>query len=214
VNVKDIHEVIPDDRFSNSRAVPTAICAPCHEDDSDCGKVVSEWKRSEFARKGVTCSDCHMPEVQAPLVVDGPVQARRSHTFRADKDEDMLRQALNASLFFPDGKAAVVRIVNDRMGHAFPASGMNNLLLNVKVHDSAGRLVEEIERAFGSKELLPGYLDFWPFRQDSRIRDGETRDIRVELPSDHGLVSVEFRYRDFPGAKNREVVFSTMAKAY
>jgi hypothetical protein len=64
------------------------------------------------------------------------------------------------------------------------------------------------------KELLPGYLDFWPFLQDSRIPDGESRDIRVELPSDHGLVSVEFRYRDFFGVENRDIVFSTMAKAY
>jgi hypothetical protein len=223
VKVKDIHEVIPDDRFSNSRAVATTICARCHESDSDCGKTVSEWKRSEFAREGVACLDCHMPEVEAPLVVDGPPQARRSHTFVADKrshtfvadkDEDMLRQALNASLLFPDGKAAVVRIVNDRVGHALPASGMNYLLLNVKVHDQAGQLVEEIERGFGLKESLPGYLDFWPFLQDSRIPDGESRDIRVELPSDHGLVSVEFRYRDFFGVKNRDVVFSTMAKAY
>ncbi len=214
VEVKDTHEVIPDDRFSNSRAIATTICARCHESDGDCGRTVSEWKRSEFAEKGVACSDCHMPEVEAPLVVDGPPKLRRSHTFVADKDADMLRKALNASLSFPDGKTAVVRIVNDRVGHALPASGQNYLLLNVKIHNQAGQLLEDVERGFGLRELIPGYLDFWPFLEDSRIPDGESRHIRVELPSDHGVVSVEFRYRDFFSVKNRDLVFSTMAEAY
>jgi hypothetical protein len=212
--VKAPHEVIPDARFQSAALASMQICATCHDEQTDCGQVVTEWATSKFAEEGVTCLHCHMPETEGPLVVDGPPQPRRSHAFLGDKDEQMLRKALNASILFPDEGTAVVRITNDRVGHSLPASGMNWLLVKVQVHDEAGGLVQEVKQGFGSREILPGVLNFWPFMEITKIPYGETREIPVDLPPGRGLVSAEFRYRDWGDEQDQDVVFETMARAY
>jgi hypothetical protein len=125
----------------------------------------------------------------------------------------MLRMGLNASILMEDGKA-IVRIVNDRVGHALPASGMNWLLVAIRVHDETGRVSRALERGFGSREWIPGYLDFWPFLLITKIPYGETRDVAVDLPSAHGRVSAEFRYRDWFALKDRDLVFARLTKAF
>jgi hypothetical protein len=212
--VKAPHEVIPDERFLNAVLTSTGICARCHDEQTDCGRIVTEWSTTRFAADGVTCLHCHMPETEGPLIVDGPPRARRSHTFVGDKSEEMLRKALNASILLPDKQTAVVRITNDRVGHSLPASGMNWLLVQVQVHDESGRLVQEVEQGFGTREFLPGTLDFWPFRQITKIPYGESREIHVEIPPGRGLVSAEFRYRDWFSVKDQDVVFSNLARTY
>jgi nitrate/TMAO reductase-like tetraheme cytochrome c subunit len=208
------HEVIPDERFRDPVLATTGVCARCHEEQGDCNKTVTDWSRTRFADEGVTCLHCHMPEVEGPLVVNGPPKARRSHSFVGDKDAEMLRAALNASILIEDEGAAVVRIINDRVGHSFPASGMNWLFVTVRVQDESGRAVAEVEHGFGSRELLPGYLDFWPFLQISRIPYGETREIRVDLPPGHGVVAAEFRYRDWFSVEDQDLVFATLNEPY
>jgi len=104
-----------------------------------------------------------------PTRSQGTPRVRRSHRFIGDKNEELLRRALHASLMLTDDDKALVRIINDRVGHSLPAGGMNSLVVRVAVRAGDGRTVEEVERAFGSKEWIPGYLDFWPFRQITKI---------------------------------------------
>jgi hypothetical protein len=212
-SVDSPHEVIPDQRFRDATLASTTICARCHEETAGACRTVTAWRRTPFAKEGVTCLHCHMPEVQAPLVEGGPARLRRSHRFWGDKSEAMLRKALNASISIRDGKATL-RIVNDRVGHSLPASGMNWLLARLEVRDDAGRLLGQSERAFGSRELIPGYLDFWPFLSITKIPYGETREIVVDLPAAHGQVIGEFRYRDWFPVKDRDVLFARIAQAY
>ncbi|MBI2752044.1 MAG: hypothetical protein HYX46_00775 [Betaproteobacteria bacterium] len=208
------HEVIRDERFMNPALATATICASCHDEATDHAKTVTAWRETEFARNGVTCLHCHMPEVQAPSVSGGPSRLRRSHRFLGDKSEEMLRAALNASILLTDGRQAVVRIVNDRVGHSFPASGMNFLFVRVTVHDQSGRLVREVEREFGTTERLPGFLDFWPFLQVTKIPSGASRDIAVELPSGRGRVAAEFRYRDWATIVDRDRVIGTITTPF
>lgn len=208
------HEVLADPRFQDPALASTALCARCHDEPAESGRVVAEWSSTEFANRGVTCVHCHMPEVEAPLVKNGPPRRRRSHEFIGDKRVDLLSKALNAALTFPGDRSAVLRITNDRVGHSLPAAGMNFLLVTVRVLDGAGRIVEEEERSFGTSEWIPGYLDFWPFHRVSKIPPGESREISVRLPSLHGTVSAEFRYRDWFTLKDRDVVFATMEERF
>lgn len=208
------HEVARDERFRDAALASTALCGTCHEEAGDCGKVVTEWRQTHFAADGVTCLHCHMPEVIAPTVAGGAARRRRSHRFIGDKDEELLRQALNATITLTDGRRAVVRVTNDRVGHSFPASGMNWLFVRVQARDDGGHLVHEVERSFGSREVLPGYLDFWPFRASTKIPPGESRDISIELPSAGGTVSAEFRYRDWFAITDEDTVFAKITKAY
>jgi hypothetical protein len=103
---------------------------------------------------------CHMPDVEAPTVAGGPPRHRRSHRFAADKDLGMLLSALNASVEVEDNRTASVRITNDRVGHAFPGSGMNELIIDLTARGRNGSMART-RATFGTRELIPGYLDFW-----------------------------------------------------
>jgi nitrate/TMAO reductase-like tetraheme cytochrome c subunit len=208
------HEVIADERFRDPALASVTVCAHCHDEPAEHARTVAAWQRTAFAADGVTCLHCHMPEVESPLVTGGPARRRRSHAFIADKNPEMLRSALNASIGLTGDRKAVVRITNDRVGHALPASGMNSLIVKVTVRGEDGRAVEAVERAFGSKEWIPGYLDFRPFLTVTKIPYGETRDVVVDLPSGHGEVTAEFRYRDWWTLADRDTVIGEIARAY
>jgi Cytochrome c554 and c-prime len=74
------------------------FCGNCHDvflnDGTNVEEAYSEWKNSPYARKGVTCQDCHMspvpgkpvPFVKGPIVdpdlfPNAPIRARSSHMF-------------------------------------------------------------------------------------------------------------------------------------
>jgi hypothetical protein len=206
------HEVIADARFQDSSLTSTAICARCHAEAQ--ADVVADWQRTPLARQGITCADCHMPAVNAPAVAGGPVKLRRSHRFRGDKDQDMLREALETSITVHDGDRATVRITNNGAGHSVPAAGTNWLFVNVTVRDAEGVVRQEQERRFGTREWIPGYLDFWPFLKVTKIPHGASRAIDVDLPSDHGSIVVELRYRDWFMQKDQDIVFASASEAY
>lgn len=205
------HEVIADERFRDPRVATATLCSRCH--DEDCEKTVTDWRVTRFAREGTTCLHCHMPEVVAPSVTDGATRLRRSHRFTGDKDHAMLLSALNASIEVGSNRSADVRIINDRVGHAFPGSGMNELIVHVTARGRDGSIAEA-EEAFGTRELVPGYLDFWPFRSVTKIPPGEARLISVSLPSEHGEVVAEFRYRDWWALTSADVAIQTLKRSY
>jgi nitrate/TMAO reductase-like tetraheme cytochrome c subunit len=207
------HEVIPDERFRDPARASTELCAHCHNEESDHARVVEEWQDTPFAAAGVTCLHCHMPVVEAPVVTDGPRRRRRSHRFPGDKEPAMLRQALNAEIVVRQ-RSAVVRVTNDRVGHSLPASGMNTLIVRVEVRNEAERTVAMTERHFGTRELVPGYLDFWPFQMVSKIPYGESREVAVALPPGEGRIVAEFRYRDWFAVRDRDVPIATLSRRY
>jgi len=207
------HEVTADERFRDPPRASTDLCAHCHDEESEHARVVAAWRDTPFAADGVTCLHCHMPVVDAPVVADGPARRRRSHRFAGDKDPAMLRQALHAGIVVR-GQSAVVRITNDRVGHSLPASGMNALIVRVAVRDETGRTVAATERRFGTRELVPGYLDFWPFQAVSKIPYGESREVVVGLPPGGGRVIAEFRYRDWFALRDRDVPIATLSRTY
>ncbi len=210
------HEVVADERFLGAGPAGVGLCEPCHEERDGSGRVVSAWRRSSFAAQEVTCVECHMPEVDAPVTADGAPRLRRSHRFPGDKDTTMLQRALHATIEVGEGerKRAVVRIVNDRVGHDLPAAGTNALIVRVEVRDDSGRVRAVEERGFGTVETVPGYLDVWPFHSVSRIPPGEHREIAIRLPSAHGTITAQFRYRDWFAITDRDVVFATLTRAF
>ena len=207
------HEVIEDERFRNPSLASTAICAHCHAEAAQ-ANVVEEWQQTPFARTGITCLDCHMPEVRAPSTVAGPIRVRRSHRFSGDKDPAMLRRAVDASIQLGNNGNATVSVTNHGAGHSFPAAGTNMFFVHVTVQDQTGQVVKVKEQSFGTREWIPGYLDFWPFMKITKIPHGATREVEIELPSDHGRISVELRYRDWFMLKDDDIVFATLTKTY
>lgn len=206
------HEVLSDKRFKNGNETSTSICATCH--DEKLGPVVEDWEKTKFAKEDISCVTCHMPEINAPIVTDGVAKLRRSHDFKGDKDFEMLKEGLNATLNINEEREAVVQIVNDRVGHSFPAAGLNTLIAQIVVYDQSGKIVETKENKFKRSETVPNYLDFWPFYINTAIPYGETRNLKVKLPKDHGKVSAKFSYRDWPTIKDKDMLILELTKEY
>jgi hypothetical protein len=186
------HETFADARFKDPAVASAELCAICHRSTFDA------WRRTRFAGTGISCLDCHMPNVEAQIVVDGPARPRRSHRFPADKDETLMTRAVHASLDVSPDRQAKFRIVNDRVGHHFPSGG-NWLSVRLEARDEAGRVVAERVEAFGREEAL--LLDFWPFHDDARIPSGEQREILLSIPAGRGTVRATVNYHDWMKSK-------------
>ncbi len=93
-------------------------------------------------------------------------------------------------------------------------AGMNSLIVDLKVRDAAGAVVEQTERVFGTRELLPGYLDFWPFMVVGKIPAGESRELAISLPEGAGTVEAEIRYRDWFAIDDQDLTIATLSESY
>lgn len=185
------HATIADVRFQNPMITSAQFCITCH------GSSVHAWEKSSFAAEGTSCLDCHMPVIRAPSISGGPERVRRSHRFLADKDLNMLRSALEASMEVTPARRAVVRIKNRGAGHYLPSGG-NWLLVYFTIYDTSGKVTSKERQGFGREEAL--LFDFWPFASDTRIAPGMQKEVSVPLRiKEHGRVEAVIRYHDWKG---------------
>lgn len=188
----EAHATVADPRFQSAALASRGLCGTCHR------ATVEAWERTKFAREGITCLDCHMPETIGASVAGGPERRRRAHSFAGDKDPAMLERAVNASLTMTEDHRARFRIRNDRVGHFLPSGG-NWLSVEFKVLDASGRMLSRRVEGFGKDEAL--ILDFWPFNRDGRISSGEEKEVLLPLPAGHGTVEAVVRYHDWMKVK-------------
>jgi hypothetical protein len=147
------------------------FCRGCHQFGADGfalnGKLLEntfeEWKASRFAREGVQCQDCHMPE--------------RRHLWRGIHDPEMVRSGLTitaragAERYRPGQEAVVtLRVESTRVGHAFPTYVTPRVVLRAELVDEAGAVVAgsrqekviarevtvDLEREVADTRLMPG----------------------------------------------------------
>src|SRR5882672_11476973 len=160
------------------------FCRDCHQFAADGfalnGKLLentyNEWKASRFAREGVQCQDCHMPD--------------RRHRWRGIHDADMVRSGLtitakaDATRYQP-GEVAVVRlrVTSTRVGHAFPTYVTPRVILSGELVDSAGQPIagSRQERIIGRDVAL----DLSREAFDTRILPGRsaTLEYRIKVPA-------------------------------
>ena len=136
-------ETLPHNGVTRTPAfLASAFCRGCHQFTSDGfalnGKLLentyAEWKASRFAREGVQCQDCHMPD--------------RRHLWRGIHDADMVRSGLTitaraASPRVRPGQtvSAALVVENTRVGHAFPTYVTPRVVLRGELIDGAGHVV-------------------------------------------------------------------------
>jgi len=113
---------LPHDGVTRTPAfLASAFCRSCHQFAPDGfalnGKLLEdtyhEWRASRFAREGVQCQDCHMPD--------------RRHLWRGIHDPEMVRSgvAITARVDparprLGDTARVLLRLESVRVGHAFP----------------------------------------------------------------------------------------------
>jgi hypothetical protein len=157
------------------------FCRGCHQFEPDGlainGKLLedtyAEWKASRFARDGVPCQDCHMPD--------------RRHLWRGIHDADMVRSGITVTVT-PSGRrltqsAAVVatlRLESTRVGHAFPTYVVPRVILRGEQLDAGGGVVPGTrqERIIGREVAL----DLSAEVSDTRLMPGAVARLDDRAP--------------------------------
>lgn len=149
------------------------------------GKLIqdtyAEWQASRFAREGVQCQDCHMPD--------------RRHLWRGIHDPAMVASGVEITVA-PESPRLVVgqdftvtlEVRSTRIGHAFPTYVTPRVVLRGELVDAGGpvagtrrevviaRQVElDLSRELSDTRLLPGQSARLSYagradRPDSRVR--------------------------------------------
>jgi hypothetical protein len=149
------------------------FCRGCHQFEPNGyalnGKLLentyNEWSASRYARDGVQCQDCHMPD--------------RRHQWRGIHDLDMVRSGLTISatagaVRYRPGDVAVVtlRVTSTRVGHAFPTYVTPRVVLSAELVDDAGQRVpgSRQEKIIGREIALDLSREVF----DTRLRPGQS----------------------------------------
>lgn len=181
-------------------------CGSCHDYGNQHGVKISttyaEWKRSRYAKQGVTCQSCHMPGGPGRNSSQGPVRPRvADHSFDSDKLTTARPNAATLALTGArragkDSIRVTAVVTNTGWGHALPTGNDQNLaLLRIRVLDSGGKIVWENDpfeewnvSVFGL--ILADELGNWPADtwnavktlSDRRIQAGGSARVRYDIP--------------------------------
>ena len=123
-----------------------------------------EWKASPFAREGVQCQDCHMPD--------------RRHLWRGIHDEAMVRSGLDITVApdvarLPVGQdfALTLEVRNARVGHAFPTYVTPRVVLRGELIGPDGGIVAgSRQETVIAREVT---VDLTREAFDTRLRPGQ-----------------------------------------
>jgi hypothetical protein len=147
-----------------------AFCAPCHQFD-DTGLSVNgkplentyaEWQGSRYAREGVTCQDCHMPD--------------KRHGFKGIHDPETTRRGLLVRAWRVYGGLRV-RAGNVGAGHALPTYVTPRILIRLEGADGANSREHSIARRM-RWTLEAG----WEELADDRLAPDQWIDLDLDLP--------------------------------
>jgi hypothetical protein len=133
----------------------------------------AEWKASRFAREGVQCQDCHMPD--------------RRHLWRGIHDPDMVRSGLTIAVTPASGGArrdrmvtGTLRVQSTRVGHAFPTYVVPRVILRGEQIDAAGAVIAGTAREHViAREVT---LDLTREVRDTRLRPGAAAALAYRRP--------------------------------
>lgn len=147
------------------------FCRGCHQFEPNGpalnGRLLQntyeEWRASRYARAGVQCQDCHMPD--------------RRHQWRGIHDVDMVRSGLTISARadadrYRPGEWASLRltVASTRVGHAFPTYVTPRVVMRIELVDGAGQPVpgSRAEKVIAREVTLDLARELF----DTRLRPG------------------------------------------
>lgn len=161
--------VLPHGGFTESEAFQRAeFCKSCHQFEPDGlalnGKLLEntyeEWRQSPYAREGVQCQTCHMPD--------------RRHLWRGIHDADMVRQAMDVTItphaasYTPGEQLQVViTVTNVGAGHYLPTYVTPKIVVQAHLLDAPGQVLpHSTQEAVIGREVT---LDLSAELYDTRI---------------------------------------------
>jgi hypothetical protein len=181
-------------------------CGGCHAYSNQYGVSISdtfnEWRRSAYAKQGITCQTCHMPGAPGRNSYLGPSRARvADHSFSHEalakaRPGAVLLSVKASRAASNDSLRVVVTVTNKGWGHSLPTGNEQNVVvLRVRVKDAQGNDVwqndpfSEWNRSiFGvilADELGSWPADTWNARsvlENRRIKAGASMTSRYSAP--------------------------------
>jgi len=140
----------------------SSLCALCHLDRSSDGipleHTYEEWKSSDFAKSGVGCADCHMPQKEGPATdVPGLTERRSTHASHrfhgGHANSPMLQSAARVEVISADASRELqVSVRNLTVGHNFPSNGAHlaELMLEIEIIGAQGNVLRRKVRSYRS----------------------------------------------------------------
>lgn len=144
------------------------FCLPCHQLPPRTGlggrpflNTYKEWLEGPYAKRGVQCQHCHMPN--------------REHQWLGVHDRDTFRQGIKLEVVAKktaDGASVVADLVNAGAGHYLPTTTTPAVWLTITLVDAAGKPIEGAHDSLriGRDLVFDGQ---WHERGDTRIPPGE-----------------------------------------
>ena len=214
-----------DTEYSSLHKTSSLLCAACHEYRNAQGVAVlstyTEWWRTPYAMRGVTCQECHMPVVPGttvPAALGPSGHVINLHRIVGGSNPSKLTVGLDLaieSVTRTSGAADVqVVVTSRRVGHAAPGGFANRaLVLAVGVESASGELLHRRERVYrrtlqdaaGQELVTVADLMLKAAREgeDTRIQPGESRAERFTVPIPEGARAIVARleYHDLSDSK-------------
>lgn len=173
-----------------------SFCSSCHQLRID-GRAKGlydtyrEWKSTDWARRGVTCQECHMPR-RMGNVATGVQRSYRSHDFRGAHSDLLLERALTVlvTLDKPQYEAgqtvrATVLVRNSGAAHHVPSGDpQHQIRVLAGLADRRGKMLQKTEMVLARDMTRQP-----PFRErsDSRLAAGSSRRLTFEGKFPGGL---------------------------
>jgi len=159
--------VVEDKLFKQS-----SFCSSCHQFDesglSVNGKPLEntyqEWKASRYAKQGVTCQNCHMPD--------------KRHLFKGIHDADMVRSGITITAKKIPNDLLEIILENTGTGHAFPTYITPRVRVEWRGEDGSHKRLITIQRKMSWNEVSG-----WKELYDTRLLPNEKRKVVVGLNS-------------------------------
>jgi nitrate/TMAO reductase-like tetraheme cytochrome c subunit len=181
-------------------------CGLCHRYSNQYGVPISdpigEWRKTRYAKQGVTCQACHMPGGPGRNSVDGPVRPRvANHSFALDpglnaKLKGAVTLRLTSERRGADSLRVYAVVTNAGAGHSLPTGNDQKMLLvRVRVLTESGSIVWENDpfqewSVSVFSLLLEDDLGQWPAETwtarkvlvDRRIPAGQAARVYYDVP--------------------------------
>jgi hypothetical protein len=214
LDVGPYHGTIRNPTYNNTHSsaysayiATSEYCGACHDYKNQNGVAISttyaEWKKSKYAKQGVTCQTCHMPGGPGRNSYLGPARPRvANHAF----DRAMIHKARPSSapgltlraqrVKAGDSLRVFATVANKGWGHALPTGNDQKMvLIRLRVLSASGTIVWENDpftewnvSMFGV--ILADELGVWPAETwtaasvlvDRRIQAGASATSRYDVP--------------------------------
>jgi hypothetical protein len=176
----------------------TDICYRCHQVPAGpfqfyrfgpCG-TYPEYEGGHYYEEGYVCQTCHMPEVERPVAIGGPVRKGRRHLWRGGHDPDQIKQAVTIGLSADPVQMTpgttvdfTLTLQNSGAGHNLPTGDPDRYFtIEFVIQDEKGKILKKKTHTMGRWIIWQPVI--WEV-YDNRLAPLASRDytFRYRLPS-------------------------------